>query len=257
MPTVKVNDINMYYEIHGEGEPLVLINGAGISHESFLALLPRYSEHFKCIVFDNRGVGKTDAPDITYTTEMMARDLAGLLNIIGVSKTHVSGASMGGMIAQQFAINYPEKVNRLILKSTWCGGPKSIPYTGPEMDPTDPKAVELLFAEQFVAEHPDMFRNAKDMLPAEWYTPTGLLRHLQAAESHDAYENLPRITAPTLIITGDSDRMVNPENSKILADRIPNSELVIFPNTGHALFEAGDEPDILSIKFLKGEKVAT
>ena len=253
MPKVKVGDININYEIHGQGEPLVFIMGAGGSYEPILAVIPMYSEQFRCVVFDNRGVGKTDAPDIPYTTKMMADDLAGLLDIIGISKTHISGSSMGGMIAQQFAIHYPERVNRLILKCTYCGGPKSVPI--PEFDSSDvDNIIKMAITSQYIADNPEMVQNFKSWF-SQGTSTVGITHQIEATRSHDTYESLSKITAPTLIITGDSDEAVPPENSKILASQIPNSELVILPNTGHVMFEAGNQPDILSIKFLKGESV--
>ena len=253
MPKVKVGDINMYYEIHGEGEPLVFINGAGATLEPMLAVIPMYAEQFKCILFDNRGVGKTDAPDIPYTTEMMANDLAGLLDVIGISKANIFGSSMGGMIAQQFAIHYPERVNRLILRCTSCGGPRSIPI--PEFDSSDiDTLISKCMTQQFIAENPEVVENVKSWFPQGTST-VGMMRQGEAAMSHDTYESLSKITAPTLIITGDSDEVIPSENSKILAAYIPNAELVVLPKTGHIMLEAGNQPFILSIKFLKGENV--
>jgi hypothetical protein len=103
MPKVKVNDISMYYEVHGKGEPLVLINGAGASIETFYWLIPIYSRDYRLVLFDNRGVGQTDRPDMIYTTQLMADDLAGLLDAIGIDSAHMHVTSMGGMIAQEFA----------------------------------------------------------------------------------------------------------------------------------------------------------
>jgi pimeloyl-ACP methyl ester carboxylesterase len=255
MPKVKVDDINMYYEIHGEGEPLVFISGAGVSHEPILAVIPMYVEQFKCILFDNRGIGKTDAPDIPYTTEMMADDLAGLLDVIGISKANISGTSMGGMIAQQFAIHYPERVNRLILMCTTSGGPKSIPIN--ELDSSDIDViVSKCMTQQYIAENPEMVQNFKSWFPQGTST-VGMTHQGEAVMNHNTYESLSKITAPTLIIVGDSDEVIPHENSKILASLIPNSELVILPNAGHVMIEAGIQPHTLSIEFLKGERITS
>ena len=106
MPTVKVNGICMHYEVHGQGEPLVFINGAGASMVTSYWLIPIYSRDYRLVLFDNRGVGQTDKPDMTYTTQLMANDLAGLLDAIGIDSAHVYGTSMGGMVAQEFALRY-------------------------------------------------------------------------------------------------------------------------------------------------------
>ena len=253
MPKVKVGDINIYYEIHGQGEPLVFISGAGVSHEPTLAIIPIYAEQFKCILFDNRGVGKTDAPDIPYTTEMMADDLAGMLDVIGISKANISGTSMGGMIAQQFAIHYPERVNRLILMCTYCGGTKSVPIHESDLSDID-TVVSKCMTKQFIAENPEVVENFKSWF-SQGTSTVGMKHQGEAVMSHDTYENLSKITAPTLIIAGDSDQIIPHENSNILASNIPNSELVILPNAGHIMIEAGIQPHTLSIKFLKGESV--
>ncbi|UCD08911.1 MAG: alpha/beta fold hydrolase [Dehalococcoidales bacterium] len=126
MPIVKVGDINMYYEVHGEGEPLVFIPGGGSTVEKVLPRLPIYSKEYKVVVFDNRGMGHSDAPDIPYTMEMFADDLAGLLDAINIDTIHVVSESYGGLIAQHLAIRHPHMIRSLILMSTYCGGPHSI-----------------------------------------------------------------------------------------------------------------------------------
>ena len=126
MPTVKVGDISIYYEIHGEGEALVLIMGYGGSSLGWFRQIPVFSRGFKVVAFDNRGTGRSDKPDIPYTMKMMAGDVAGLLEAIGIDAAHIYGVSMGGRIAQEFALRYPEKVVSLILGCTSCGGTHTI-----------------------------------------------------------------------------------------------------------------------------------
>lgn len=107
MAKIKVNDIDMYYEIHGEGEPLVLIEGLGYSTWMWCKQVEELSKKFKVIIFDNRGVGETDKPDMEYSIEMFADDLADLLSKLEIKKAHILGVSMGGFVAQEFAIKYP------------------------------------------------------------------------------------------------------------------------------------------------------
>ncbi|MFC1948371.1 alpha/beta fold hydrolase [Chloroflexota bacterium] len=127
MPYAKVDDINMYYEVHGDGEPLVFINACGTSVEFFYRYIPVYSSEYKLILFDNRGAGRSDVPDSPYNMEMMADDVAGLLDAIEIASAHIRGISLGGMIAQHLVLRHPKKVKSLILASTTCGGPQSIP----------------------------------------------------------------------------------------------------------------------------------
>ncbi len=123
---VPVNDINMYYEIHGEGEPLLLIEGLGYSSWMWYKQIPELSKEYRVIVYDNRGVGRSDKPDSEYTIELMADDAAALLTVLGVESAHVLGVSMGGYIAQELALRHPEKVRSLILAGTNKGEGNSL-----------------------------------------------------------------------------------------------------------------------------------
>jgi len=115
MPIVKVNDIEMYYEIHGQREPVVLISGLNSDHTLYRAILPQLAARYKVFVFDNRGVGRTDKPDIPYSIDMMADDTAELLNTLGITQAHIPGTSMGGRIAVALALRHPRQVKSLIL----------------------------------------------------------------------------------------------------------------------------------------------
>src|SRR6185436_11672972 len=128
MPHVRAGDINVYYENHGSGRPiLTLIRGLGADLCSWFAQVPELSKHFRTLVFDNRGSGRTSKPDTSYTTGQMASDVNNLLDALQIERTALLGISMGGMIAQEFAIHYPEKLSCLILGCTSFGGPQAIP----------------------------------------------------------------------------------------------------------------------------------
>jgi pimeloyl-ACP methyl ester carboxylesterase len=134
MPKIKVRDIEMFYEIRGEGHPLLMIMGFQGNMDCWdpFYLIPSLSGRFKLILFDNRGSGRTDYPGDPgeeFTIRLMADDAAALLGALGIEHSHVLGISMGGMIAQEFAINHPEKVDRLVLLSTYCGEDDS--FLGP------------------------------------------------------------------------------------------------------------------------------
>ena len=122
MPKIKVNDIQMFYEVHGEGFPLIMIMGfTGNTSWWDPRWIQTLSEKFKVIAFDNRGAGRTDISDREYSIKLFAEDTAGLMNALGIPQANVLGISMGGMIAQELVLNYPEKVKKLVLCSTYCG----------------------------------------------------------------------------------------------------------------------------------------
>jgi pimeloyl-ACP methyl ester carboxylesterase len=181
---------------------------------------------------------------------MMAGDVAGLLDVIGIDAAHIFGISMGGMIAQHFALNYPHRVISLILGCTYCGGVHGL-QPEPEalaalidfaqlknMTPEQVvrQAMPFCFSQKFMEEKPDIVdkRVAKQL---EYPTPRhGAARQAEAVMSHDTYELLPRMKPPTLVIAGDNDRLIPVENSRTLASRIPKAELVIIKGAGHEFF---------------------
>jgi 3-oxoadipate enol-lactonase len=264
MPKVKVGDINMYYEVHGKGEPLVFINGIGANISTMLPRIQLFSREYKVVGFDNRGAGRSDAPPIPYTAEMMADDLAGLLEIIGIVKAHIFGASLGGGIAQVFALRHPKKVISLILACTSCTGPHSIPsdpaYIKLTTDPTLLKLppeertkllIPFMVSQEFIDKNPTLMQQflvKRDEYPA---SPQGLAGQRQVSQGHGTYERLPEIVAPTLVIHGDSDRIIPMENARILASRIPGAELVILKRAGHMLMEADNEFNRVMLDFLR------
>ncbi len=115
MPYAETNGISLYYEEYGEGHPLVLIHGLGSSLESWSVQVPIYSQHFRVIVYDNRGSGRSEKPDYPYTMEQMADDAVGLMDFLGIEKAHFAGKSMGGMISQWIGIKHPTRVNKLVI----------------------------------------------------------------------------------------------------------------------------------------------
>jgi pimeloyl-ACP methyl ester carboxylesterase len=260
----KVGDINIYYESHGDGEALLLIMGYGLYSGHWANLIPTFSGAYCVISFDNRGTGRSDKPDIPYTIKMMADDARGVLDAVGVDSAHVFGISMGGMIAQEFAINYPDKLRSLILGCTFCGGEKAILptpealafLTNPEMAklPVEEQARETVpwvWTKEFIDKNPEAVELFVDITSKYPTPPHGFARQAGAIMFHDTYERLPQITAPTLVIVGDADRIIPAENSKILASRIPNAELVVLKNAGHGFFiEAEAESNRAILDFL-------
>lgn len=265
MPKVKVGDINMYYEVHGEGEPLVFIVGLGVGISSAFLDIPAFSDKFKVVLFENRGAGRSDTPAIPYTMEMMVDDTAGLLDAIGIDDAHIMGRSMGGMIAQHFALRYPQRVRSLILMCTDCGGSyyKSDPeYEHSFSDTEHMKKLTLeeryrenmrwLVSQEFIDKNPELIKESIIKLMEYPTPPQGFAGQTQAIEGHNTYERLAEIKAPTLVIHGDADRVNLVENARILASRIPNAELVILKNMKHMfMLEAKEETTRIVLDFLR------
>jgi pimeloyl-ACP methyl ester carboxylesterase len=257
MPTVEANGINIYYEISGEGEPLVLISGLGYGLWQWHKMIPQLAEHFKVIAFDNRGAGNTDKPPGPYSAKMMADDTAGLLKAIDVNQAIVVGHSMGGFIAQELTLSYPELVSKLVLTSTNFGGPNHIPVT-PEamavlMDQTgDPvervrRGAAVAFNQGFDKDHPEVVEEItqyrlSEPVPQDAYQAQ-LAVGLGLLSIEACFENrLSEVAVPTYIIFGAGDRVTPPGNAELLAEKIPDSTVHILPDVGH-LFTM-ENPDL-------------
>jgi pimeloyl-ACP methyl ester carboxylesterase len=263
MPTVKVGDINIYYEIHGDGEPLLMIQGYSFYSGHWMTLVPSLSREYRAIIFDNRGTGRTDKPESPYTMKMMAADAKGLLDAIGIDKANVFGVSMGGMIAQEFALSYPDKVINLVLGCTNCGGKESVVPTpealaflfSPEIGklPVEERArltAPWLWTKDFIDNNPAVVDTLVAVSAKHPTPPQGYAGHGQAIISHNTCDRLPQIKVPTLVIAGDSDTLIPNENSKIIASRIPGAELVIVKNAGHGFTQAPEASRAI-LDFLK------
>lgn len=264
MPRIKVNEVELYYEIHGAGEPLLLIAGLGFGAWSWYRQVPEFSGAFTTIAFDNRGVGQSDKPEVEYTIRMMAEDAAGLLRALKVDRAHVLGHSMGGYIAQELALHHPELVASLVLMSTSFGGKNAVlmsPETAAQMwseleaEATEAalrKGLSLRFSERFIAGHPDIIAQFIALRKAHLPTRSGWQRQFAACLGFETESRLASLRAPTLISTGDDDPIVPAENSKRLAERMPNARLFVFQGARHLVFiERAEEFNQTVIEFLK------
>ena len=252
MPELDVNGIRMYYEIHGKGDPLILIMGLRRNVEWWYCQIPLLSRHFKVIAFDNRGAGRSDKPEMAYSIPLFADDTAGLMEALDVKNAHVLGISMGGYIAQELAINYPEKVRNLILGCTSCGGKKAVLMSQERIEKFTAnkgltpeeilrKDMDIYFSDRFVREHP---ADIEDFIKISlrYYQPAdAFFRQFNACLEHNTADRLDRISVPTLIASGDDDPLVPSENSRILKGLMPEAELVMFPGCRHCFFIEADD----------------
>ena len=263
MPKVKVKDIQLYYEVRGQGEPLVLIMGLGANANGWDMQTPTFSREFQVVAFDNRGSGRSDKPDSRYTTRLFADDTAGLMDALDIASAHVYGMSMGGLIAQELALNYPQRVRTLILGATGCGGREAVDaspetlalmVTVSNLGPQEAaeKGLILLYSDEFIAQKREKLI-ARALAQADLRAPPeAYARQLQAVMRHRTYDRLPQISCPTLIIAGAEDKIMPVENSRILAERIPGAELVILPKIGHGyVVERAKESNAIVLDFLR------
>jgi len=248
MPKVQTNGIEIYYELHGEGTPLVLISGLGYPAWEWHKMVPSLAEKFQVITFDNRGVGRSDKPAGPYTAQMLAADVAGLLDALGLEKAVIMGHSMGGFIAQAFALEYPGRVSKLILCSTNFGGPHHVPITAEAMavlsDVTsDPltrfrNGLVVSTAPGFAEAHPEIIQEWLEWRLANPIDVAGYQAQMAIglgllAEAASFEHKLPQISAPTLILFGAHDKVVPPANADLMTGKIPGSQVVILPGAGH------------------------
>ena len=241
MASVENQGAKIYWDEEGEGAPVLLIMGLGAASALWWRTRPALSARYRTIAFDNRGVGRSDVPPGPYPLPVMASDAAAVLDAAGVGRAHVFGLSMGGMIAQEFALQYPKRVLSLILGCTAPGGPHAVR--------AEPAATEALRARgtMSVEEAEQAFipflydestpRSVVDddlvRRRACYPTPEGYNAQLQGIFMWQAYDRLPQITAPTLVIHGKNDRLVPPGNAELIASRIPGAQLVMIPAANH------------------------
>lgn len=252
MPTVKVRDINMYYEIHGEGEPLVLICGLGVDLLCWASVIAEFSRGYKVITFDNRGSGRTDAPDVPYSIEMMADDTTGLLDTLGIEKAHILGHSLGSFIAQELALKYPHKLKSLTLASSSTHLTNAVKHIIKTWDRLFQEGVSLenrlreslpwLMTKNFFAG-PNAAEKAVVFLMSNPHPQSlhGMTHQTNACLDYDTRDRIHQISAPTLVIVGRQDLLMPIRMSKELAAGIPHAELVILKGGAHDL--CGEIPD--------------
>ncbi len=263
MPYVHVNGINLYYERHGSGMPLLFISGTGGNLAEIPHLIESYSWHTEFIPFDGRGCGRSDKPDGDYSMAGYAADAAGLLDALGIADAVVYGSSMGGMVAQELALLHPACVRALILGCTTAGvirGARPSSETVQKMvrnqslsgDEGIEAGWELGYSRAYInANREAMLARSRATSPFAAGRDS-YMRQVIAAAQHDTHDRLRHVACPVMIIHGEDDVMIPVENAHQLKRLIPHAELRILPGMGHGYnLEAQAEADALVIEFTK------
>jgi pimeloyl-ACP methyl ester carboxylesterase len=257
---VPANGVELYYEAWGAGQPLVLVEGLGVATWTWELQLPALSRHFSVIAYDNRGVGRSSKPAGPYSVAQMADDLAGLLDALRIERAHVLGTSMGGMIAQEFALRHPARVDRLVLVATTAGGATHVPMSAETLarflTPAAPgregvrERMRLAFSDDFLAT-PYADRMIDHRL-ADPQPQHAFQAQAAAGATFDRASDIARISAPTLILAATHDLLVPLANARHLHQRMPNSTLIEYDGLGHQFFiEAADRFNRDVIDFLR------
>jgi len=266
MPQVTAGAVTLHYERAGDGPAVLLVPGLGGDHRLWRHQAPVLAGRFDVIAVDNRGAGQSAMPDEPYTIAMFADDLAGLLDAVGIARVHLVGASMGGFIAQEFALRYPHRLVRLVLCCTSPGGPRSVPIPQEAVEVLvqrtgDPRtdllrSVALMTTEEYRRTCPDAIEDHIAWRLAHPQPLYAYHRQLAAAAAHDAADRLRAIRAPTLVCHGTGDRIVPSANAALLADGIPHARLHLFEDSSHLFFwEQAAEFNRLVIEFLIEEGI--
>lgn len=251
MPKAPVNGVNLYYEVHGDGEPLILIQGLAGPSRAWFFQTRAFKKHYQVIVFDNRGIGKTDKSPEPYSAKTMADDTLGLMDHLGIARAHVLGMSLGSLVAQELAIHYPQRVGKLILAMAMAGGldradvhPDMLRAFGTEEGAIDVDMRSVDFSKVMgavvsLAFNKRLYRMVHVPLAKclmKRINVDGYSDQMEAIAGYSTLDRLHLIQAPTLLLTGTGDRLVSPSQSELLASKIPNAKLVKVEGASHAFF---------------------
>jgi len=250
MAFVENQGARIYWDEQGRGDPVLLIMGLAYPSQMWYRTRPLLASRYRTLALDNRGIGRSDVPPGPYPIALMASDAAAVLDAAGVESAHVFGVSMGGMISQELALQYPARVRSLILGCTAAGGPTAVR--------AEPEATQMLMKREKMSPEqaaeiavpfiydPATPRERIDediAIRRPWFpTAAGYAAQLQGVFGWEAYTRLGQIAAPTLVIHGESDRLIPPGNANLIAERIPGAKLVMIPRASHLFFT--DQPEV-------------
>jgi len=231
----------LYFETVGTGEPLVLVNGQGNDHRGWKHVRNDFAEQYQVIVYDHRGTGASDKPEAPpYSTRGFAFDVIAILDHLQLQRAHVYGVSMGGRICQWLAIDHPLRIGALIMGCTTPGNAHGIrrgAHVDALMKNGDPaQLLELLVSAQWAKLNQEFLVELAASSIRYPVPPYAKKLHYRASEMHDAWDLLPAIKAPTLLLHGSEDQVNLPANSQLLLERIPGARLQVIEDARHGYF---------------------
>jgi 3-oxoadipate enol-lactonase len=254
-----INGIDVYYEVAGDGPPLLFLNGSGATIAAVRPLLRSFTKHFQVAIADYRGMGGTAVPETAYTMADLASDAIELVDQLGWARFNLVGVSFGGMVAQEVAVSVSERIRGLVLVCTSSGGAGGSSYPLHELAGLPPEQratrsmqlVDTRFTPEWLAAHPKDQLLLEQMAQRRIEQSTGAAERgaelqLQARAGHDVFDRLPRIACPTLVASGRFDGIAPPENGAAIAARVPAAEVRRYDG-GHAFFQQDPTalPDII------------
>jgi 3-oxoadipate enol-lactonase len=229
------------YQTSGAGVPLLMLSGQASSHRWWTRVRADFEAYRRVVTFDYRGTGDSGVPPGPYSTQGFAEDAIAVLDDLGIERADIYGTSMGGRVAQWIAVTHPRRVRRLVLGCTSPGGAHAVQSSTAvrkalaDPDPTEARRalLDLMYTPEWLARNPGPYWTLGDpSMPRH-----ARHQHLLASNGHDAWDALPRITAPTLVVHGDRDELNPTANAPLLADRIPGARLRLVAGARHAYFE--------------------
>ena len=258
-----MSSVRIAWDERGDGDPIVLVHGLGYARWGWEPVVAPLAESYRVIRMDNRGIGESDVPEGPYTVRAMAEDVVRVLDEARAERAHVVGTSLGGMVAQELAIAWPDRVVKLVLACTTPGGAGAYPIPqrtldliaqAPSLAPEVAlrRFVENALSPTTVTTRPDLVEQIYERRLASPPDPRGWQAQAAAATSFDAFDRLGRIQAPTLVLHGTADRVVEVRNAAILGDRIPDARVELFADAGHLFFWEEPERFVRSVRGFLG-----
>jgi 3-oxoadipate enol-lactonase len=264
MPTVQGNGIDIYYEVQGEGEPMVLIPYLAADQACYAFQVAEYAKHYTCYSVDLRGAGLSGQPDGVYTTELFAADVAAFMQAAGIEQAHIFGLSLGAATGMWLAAKHPEKVKTLSLHSGWSASDpflravvESWQIIAQALDSVPEMIIQGIFPWCFTPEmyaaRPEYVESLADFVRSRPMPPVdALIRQAGAVLAHDATAALGSIQAPTLITFGRHDLVTSTRFAAPLSEGIADSEVLVFEDCSHApIYENVEEFNQQTMAFLR------